>query len=248
MLYGIVEFLGWFGAVTVLAGYILFSTGKLPNGPLYQSFNLVGGLAVAINVGAHHAIPSTIVNGIWALVAVVVLVRTGRARRAAKRGVPTAAAEPALLVEPPATTAVLPVVGPALRDHEADATDATDAAPRLQSATTRATDATDAAPRLQSTATEATHATDAAPTAAAPMTESLPVITATIALALVAAAQEHAEAQHQEHAEAQHQEHAEAQHQERAGAERQAHAGAERREHDAPAAPPEPHRAESATA
>ncbi|MGN6406966.1 MAG: hypothetical protein ACTHMH_01370, partial [Curtobacterium sp.] len=34
-----------------------------------------------------------------------------------------------------------------------------------------------------------------APTAAAPMTESIPVITATIALALVAAAQEHADHQ-----------------------------------------------------
>lgn len=160
MLYGIVEFLGWFGAVTVLAGYILFSTGKLPNGPVYQLFNLVGGLSVAVNVAAHHAIPSTIVNGVWAIVAVVVLVKMAKARRAAQRGAPVA--EPVLPhAEPATTTAVLPIVGPALRDHEPEKTDHAATAPY--------------------------------PTAAAPMTESIPVITATIALALVAAAQEQAD-------------------------------------------------------
>lgn len=172
MLAGIVEFLGWFGAVTVLAGYLLFSMGKLPNGPVYQLFNLVGGLAVAINVAAHHAVPSTIVNGIWAIVAVVVLVKMAKARRTAKRGAPATAEIPVLHTEPAATTAVLPVIGPALRDHEPEVTDTADAAPRLQAEPTASTATTDA------------------PTAAAPMTESIPVITATIALALVAAAQE----------------------------------------------------------
>lgn len=179
MLAGIVEFLGWFGAVTVLAGYLLFSMGKLPNGPVYQLFNLVGGLAVAINVAAHHAIPSTIVNGIWAIVAVVVLVKMARARRAAEQGAPTTEEVPVLHTEPAATTAVLPVIGPALRDHEPAATDGADATPGLQAGTEPIT--------------------AEAPTAAAPMTESIPVITATIALALVAAAQEQHEQQH-EHA------------------------------------------------
>lgn len=184
MLAGIVEFLGWFGAVTVLAGYLLFSLGKIPNGPVYQLFNLVGGLAVAVNVAAHHAVPSTIVNGIWAIVAVVVLVRMGRARRAAKRGAP-APAQPALHAEPPTTTAVLPVIGPALRDHEHEATQHAPAEPRLQSVVPMSTPAapTAAAPAHESTGT--------APSVAAPMTESVPVITATIALALVAAAEGH---------------------------------------------------------
>ncbi|WP_411914070.1 CBU_0592 family membrane protein [Curtobacterium flaccumfaciens] len=178
------EFLGWFGAVTVLAGYILFSTGKIPNGPLYQLFNLVGGLAVAINVAAHHAVPSTIVNGIWAIVAVVVLVKMGRARRAAKRDGSMSTEPPILHAEPAATTGVLPVIGPALRDHEPEDTAEADAATGLQS--DDATDATD----------EKTP--DAAP---APMTETVPIITATIALALVAAAQEQsARADRREHA------------------------------------------------
>ncbi|TCU87472.1 hypothetical protein EDF48_101315 [Curtobacterium sp. PhB191] len=169
MLVGIVEFLGWFGAVTVLAGYILFSTGKLPNGPVYQLFNLVGGLAVAVNVAAHHAVPSTIVNGIWAIVAVVVLVKMGRARRAAKRGEPAASEATVLHAEPAATTGVLPIIGPALRDHEPDEPFEADAAPGLQAAPTTST------------------------TQVAPMTETVPIITATIALALVAAAQGHVE-------------------------------------------------------
>ncbi|WP_139199956.1 hypothetical protein [Curtobacterium sp. MCBA15_008] len=203
MLYGIVEFLGWFGAVTVLAGYILFSTGKLPNGPVYQLFNLVGGLAVAVNVAAHHAIPSTIVNGIWAIVAVVVLVKMAKARRVAKRaaehGAPIDSEQPVLHTEPPATTAVLPIVGPALRDHEPDVAGEADAAPGLQ-AVAHATDATadtaDAtADATADTADATTGATAEATTAAAPMTESIPVITATIALALVAAAQGQADRQ-----------------------------------------------------
>lgn len=184
MLVGIVEFLGWFGAVTVLAGYILFSTGKILNGPLYQLLNLVGGLAVAINVAAHHAVPSTIVNGIWAIVAVVVLVKMGRARRAAKRDGTADAEAPVLHAEPAATTGVLPVIGPALRDHEPEETARANGTTRLQS--DDPTDATD----------EKTP--DAAP---APMTETVPIITATIALALVAAAQEQADrADRREHA------------------------------------------------
>ncbi|MBF4603558.1 CBU_0592 family membrane protein [Curtobacterium sp. VKM Ac-2884] len=172
------EFLGWFGAVTVLAGYILFSTGKLPNGPVYQLFNLVGGLAVAVNVAAHHAVPSTIVNGIWAIVAVVVLVKMGRARRAAKRGEPAASEATVLHAEPASTTGVLPIIGPALRDHEPEEPSEADAAPGLQAEPTTST--TQAAPTTSTTQV-------------APMTETVPIITATIALALVAAAQGHVE-------------------------------------------------------
>ncbi|QWS33408.1 CBU_0592 family membrane protein [Curtobacterium aetherium] len=175
MLVGIVEFLGWFGAVAVLGGYILFSLGKIPNGPLYQVINLVGGLAVAVNVAAHHAVPSTIVNGIWAVVAAVVLVRMVLRRRRA----PASEQAPVLLVEPPTTTAVLPVVGPALRDHEADATAAPEPSPGLP--------AVPASPAVPAGVADAP----------APMTESVPVITAAIALALVQAARQQHAAQQQ---------------------------------------------------
>ncbi|WP_419772848.1 hypothetical protein ACLUS2_012145 [Curtobacterium flaccumfaciens pv. flaccumfaciens] len=171
----------------------MFSTGKIPNGPLYQLFNLVGGLAVAINVAAHHAVPSTIVNGIWAIVAVVVLVKMGRARRAAKRDGSVSTEPPVLHAEPAATTGVLPVIGPALRDHEPDCTAEADAATGLQSDPTDATD--------EAAATMPDSAPAAVPEAPAPMTETVPIITATIALALVAAAQEQSDrADRREHA------------------------------------------------
>ncbi|PYY37690.1 hypothetical protein DEJ16_04930 [Curtobacterium sp. MCJR17_055] len=125
MLVGVVEFLGWFGAGTVLVGYVLFSLGKIANGPVYQLFNLVGGVAIAVNVAAHHAVPSTIVNSIWAAVAAVVLARmVVRRRRGTSAGVQPA---PELHAEPPTTTAVLPVVGPALRDHQPEADHRSDA-------------------------------------------------------------------------------------------------------------------------
>ncbi|WP_146236717.1 hypothetical protein [Curtobacterium sp. MCBD17_030] len=167
--------------MTVLAGYLLFSLGKIPNGPVYQLFNLVGGVSVAVNVAAHHAVPSTIVNGIWAVVAAVVLVRMGL-RRARRRV--TGSSEnrrPDLHAELPTTTAVLPVIGPALRDHDDDVTSVDDAAPSLPAV----------AVPVPGTGTGT--GTDA-PT---PMTESVPVITATIALALVrAATQQHTAQQH----------------------------------------------------
>lgn len=179
MFVGVIESLGWFGAGTVLAGYLLFSLGKIPNGPVYQLFNLVGGIAVAVNVAAHHAVPSTIVNGIWAVVAAVVLVRMRlRRRRSSTSGVPTARSTD-LHAELPTTTAVLPVIGPALRDHEADVTATPEPTPGL--------------PAVPGDSTGTGTGTDAP----APMTESVPVITATIALALVrAATQQHATQRH----------------------------------------------------
>lgn len=196
MFTGIVEFLGWFGAVTVLAGYILFSTGKLQNGPAYQLLNLAGGAAIAVNVGAHHALPSLLVNAIWATVAAVVLTRMVRARRSARRG--ARVPESSALAEPPATTAVLPVIGPAVHDRGPAVADRV-----------------------------ADHPAPAPVSAPAPMTETVPVITATIALALVAAAQHEHAIQHEhaadhEHA-VQHEHAVEPEHAAQSGHERVAH-------------------------
>jgi hypothetical protein len=216
-LVGVVEFLGWFGAGTVLVGYVLFSLGKIANGPVYQLFNLVGGVAIAVNVGAHHAVPSTIVNSIWAAVAAVVLARmVVRRRRGTSAGVQPA---PELHAEPPTTTAVLPVVGPALRDHlpetehrsevdhlpeaahqpevgrraeaghQPDGTLVGEPLPGLPAGPATGADATSA----DATSADAPSPDSAGTDAPAPMTETVPVITATIALALVQAA-------HQQHA------------------------------------------------
>lgn len=124
------EVLGWVGAVVVLAGYALFSLGKLPNGPVYQLANLVGSICISINVASHGALPSTIVNALWAVIAVVVLVRMGRTRRraaastvavplsltAAPTSQPTTQSVP-LIDSVPVITAAMAVVTLAVMEH-----------------------------------------------------------------------------------------------------------------------------------
>jgi hypothetical protein len=77
----VIEAAGWFGSIVTLVGFGLFSSGRIGNGRLYQLFNLVGGAAVSVNVASHGALPSTIVNTVWALIAGITLVRMTRRRR-----------------------------------------------------------------------------------------------------------------------------------------------------------------------
>lgn len=107
------EVLGWVGAVVVLAGYALFSLGKMPNGPVYQLANLVGSVCISINVASHGALPSTIVNALWAAIAVVVLVRMVRSRRRAARAAASTPAAPLAITAAPTsqpTTQPVPLI------------------------------------------------------------------------------------------------------------------------------------------
>lgn len=178
----VIEGLGWFGAVTILGGYLLFSAGKLPNGVVYQLVNLVGALAITVNVFAHHAMPSTIVNGIWAVIAAVVLVRMRAARRRAADAGPTGAAPVPIEahVELPTTTMVLPVIGPALRESGAGV----DRSPGARVSTP-------AEPSLQSGRPEQS-GQSGQPSSMA-LADSVPVVTAAIAIALVTAARDEAD-------------------------------------------------------
>ncbi|ARC55741.1 hypothetical protein AS850_01450 [Frondihabitans sp. 762G35] len=128
-----IEILGWFGALVILAGYALFSLGRLPDGRLYQWTNLVGAVCISINVAVHGAYPSAIVNAIWAIIAAVVLLRLRSRRRAERLAASHAAAQserrirdaemaqlaPAPFIESvPAVTAALAVVVLAAAHHE----------------------------------------------------------------------------------------------------------------------------------
>jgi hypothetical protein len=103
------EVLGWVGAVVILAGYGLFSLGRLANGPLYQWANLIGALCISVNVASHGAYPSAIVNAIWAVIAVVVLIGMSRRRRAARRAQEARVAAPLALTALAAPTPSAPV-------------------------------------------------------------------------------------------------------------------------------------------
>ncbi|WP_460512346.1 CBU_0592 family membrane protein [Frigoribacterium salinisoli] len=103
----VIEVLGWIGAVVILAGYALFSLGRLRDGLAYQGVNLVGSALIAVNVAAHGAVASAVVNTIWASIAIGVITRTLLLRRAAGRRAGAAAEAVA------APLVAAPLVGPA---------------------------------------------------------------------------------------------------------------------------------------
>jgi hypothetical protein len=67
-----VEVAGWAGAVLILLGYLLITTGKLTGRSLvYQAMNVFGAAGFAINGWWHHALPSAALNVVWLLIGVI---------------------------------------------------------------------------------------------------------------------------------------------------------------------------------
>ena len=76
-----VEVVGWAGALLILLGYLLISTGKLTGSSLlYQAMNIVGAAGFAINGWWHRALPSTALNIVWLLIGVIASWRILRKR------------------------------------------------------------------------------------------------------------------------------------------------------------------------
>lgn len=81
-----VEIAGWGGAGLILLGYLLISTGKLTGqSPVYHWINLLGALGFMVNGWWHGAIPSAVLNIIWAAIAVYALTRMSKARARASQ-------------------------------------------------------------------------------------------------------------------------------------------------------------------
>jgi hypothetical protein len=67
-----VETVGWAGALLILLGYLLITTGKLTGKSLlYQAMNVLGAAGFAINGWWHGALPSTALNVVWLLIGVI---------------------------------------------------------------------------------------------------------------------------------------------------------------------------------
>jgi hypothetical protein len=81
------EIVGWAGTVLLIGAYLLLSIGKIPNGRIYQWFNLIGAIGLLINGAVHGAWPVVILNVVWSAIGIVALVRLTR--------------RPAPVVEPP---------------------------------------------------------------------------------------------------------------------------------------------------
>jgi drug/metabolite transporter (DMT)-like permease len=67
----IIDSIGWIGALLILIGYGLISFKKIEGNSLkFQLLNIFGSVFLAVNTYYYGAIPSTLVNVIWAIIAV----------------------------------------------------------------------------------------------------------------------------------------------------------------------------------
>ena len=67
-----VEAVGWAGALLILLGYVLITTGRLTGRSLaYQAMNVLGAAGFAINGWWHRALPSAALNVVWLLIGVI---------------------------------------------------------------------------------------------------------------------------------------------------------------------------------
>jgi hypothetical protein len=72
-----IELLGWIGSVEVIAAYALNSYQKIKSDSLtFQLLNLTGAIFLIINSVYKNAFQFTLINSVWALVAIVALIQS----------------------------------------------------------------------------------------------------------------------------------------------------------------------------
>jgi cell division protein FtsW (lipid II flippase) len=70
------EVIGWLGTITILLAYFLVSTKRLVvDDKRYHLLNAVGATGIIINSAVHGAIPPTVLNIVWLLIAVYGLIK-----------------------------------------------------------------------------------------------------------------------------------------------------------------------------
>ena len=71
-----VEAAGWTGALLILLGYVLITTGRVTGqSAAYQLMNIVGAAGFIVNGWWHGAIPNTALNVVWMIIGGVALWR-----------------------------------------------------------------------------------------------------------------------------------------------------------------------------
>jgi len=74
-----IDVIGWLGALLILIAYGLISFKKIEGDSLkYQLLNVFGSIFLIVNTYYYGAIPSTLVNIIWAIIAVFAIVTIKR--------------------------------------------------------------------------------------------------------------------------------------------------------------------------
>lgn len=71
----IYDIIGWIGMILVLIAYVLLSTDKIKNGILYQFLNLIAGIFMAIGLFPKNAWFSFTLQIIWAIIALITLLK-----------------------------------------------------------------------------------------------------------------------------------------------------------------------------
>ncbi len=65
-----IDLFGWIGALQILTAYALISLKKVEGDSLlYQVLNIFGSIFLVINSYYWNALPSTLVNAIWLIIA-----------------------------------------------------------------------------------------------------------------------------------------------------------------------------------
>ena len=85
----VIEIIGWAAAIVILAAYVLLSLGRLDGRSyLYQWMNVIGAGGFIVNSGYNGALPSAVLNVIWAAIGLFTLWSVWRARQAARAIIP----------------------------------------------------------------------------------------------------------------------------------------------------------------
>ena len=66
---------GWIGMVLVLIAYALLSTNKIKNGKVYQFFNLIAAVFMAVGLFPKNAWFSFALQVVWGIIALVAIVK-----------------------------------------------------------------------------------------------------------------------------------------------------------------------------
>lgn len=78
----LVEIAGWAGALLILTGYALLTSGRVnATSPLYQWLNVVGAAGFIVNGLANRAYPSAGLNIVWMGIGAVALWKIAARRR-----------------------------------------------------------------------------------------------------------------------------------------------------------------------
>ena len=71
----ILDILGWLGMILVLIAYALLSSHKIKNGKVYQMLNLIAAILMAIGLFPTKAWFSFTLQIIWALIALIAIIK-----------------------------------------------------------------------------------------------------------------------------------------------------------------------------